>query len=75
MDSVLREQIQEAVVDASVHESATYEEALGALHESDLPAIAVLDDAGDVVGMFGAKEALKGLFPSYLEELRHSAFI
>lgn len=75
MDSMLREQIQDAIIDASVSDTATYEEALKVLHESGLPAIAVLGDEGAVVGLFGAKEVLRGLFPGYLDELKHSAFI
>ena len=75
MDALLREQIEDAIIDASVPESATFQDALTALHDSNLPAIAVLGDDGKVVGLFGAKEVLRGLFPVYLDELKHSAFI
>ena len=75
MDALLREQIQDAIIDASVRDSATFEDALKLLHDSGLPAIAVLSEDGGVVGLFGAKEVLRGLFPGYLDELKHSAFI
>ncbi len=75
MDAMLRERIQDAIIEASVPETATYEEALKILHDTGLQAIAVLAEDGSVSGLFGAKEVLKGLFPVYLDELKHSAFI
>ena len=75
MHEMLEARLREALVNASVRESATFEDAVRVLNESTLPAIAVLTDDGAVAGLFGAKELIRGLFPVYLEELRHSASI
>ena len=72
---MLEDRMREALVDAAVCETATFSEAAEQLHQSGLPAIAVLDDNRMVSGLFGAKELIRGLFPVYLEELRHSASI
>ncbi len=36
--------------------------------------IAVLDEGGGVIGLFGGEQLLRGLFPKYLEDLHHTAF-
>jgi CBS domain-containing protein len=38
-------------------------------------AIAVVDDAERVLGLFTDDDLLRGLFPEYLSELRHTAFL
>jgi CBS-domain-containing membrane protein len=61
-------------VDAAVPRSATFREAAHVLCASGLSAIAVLDEHRRVVGLFTEDDFLAGLFPSYLAELRHTAF-
>lgn len=63
-----------ALVEASVEESATFEDAARALSASRLSALAVLKD-GKVVGLFTDEELLLGVSPRYLDELRHTAFL
>jgi predicted transcriptional regulator len=59
---------------ASVSIGATAEEAAQLLYRSGLGAIAVLD--GDAVrGMFTEDDLLRAMFPRYLEELEHTAFL
>jgi CBS domain-containing protein len=50
-------------------------EALGALVESGLPAIPVLDDAGRLHGIFGEREFITALFPGYLDQLGYAGFV
>lgn len=59
----------------SVRDTATFGEAAAALRESGLPAIAVVDADSHVVGLFTDVDLLRGLFPSYLGDLRHTSFI
>jgi CBS domain-containing protein len=63
-----------ALVQASVPATATFGDAARALSEHRLPAIAVVED-GRVVGLFTDVDLLRGLFPAYLGELRHTAFL
>ena len=63
------------LVDASVPESATLAEASSALFAAEIPALAVLDDAGRVVGVFSESDLLRAVFPRYLGDLRHTAFL
>jgi CBS domain-containing protein len=60
---------------ASVTDAATFGEASRALSASKLAAIAVVDGAGRVTGVFTQDAQLRGLFPGYLVELRHTAFL
>ncbi len=62
------------LVDASVPQGATYEEAARVLAASEAPTVAVLDEERKVVGLFGIEQALRGCMPSYLLEIRHTAF-
>ena len=64
-----------ALVPAAVRSSATFGEAARELSESRLAAIAVLGDGDVVVGLFTEEDLLRGLFPPYLGELRHTAFL
>ena len=62
------------LVRASVPESATFADAVSALFDARVPALAVL--AGDrVVGVISEIDVLRGVFPPYLAELRHTAFL
>ncbi|MGI9111203.1 MAG: CBS domain-containing protein [Gaiellaceae bacterium] len=63
------------LVPASVPESATFREAATALRESGLPAIAVVNADRRVVGLFTDVDLLRGLFPAYLKDLHHTAFL
>lgn len=60
---------------ASVPRSATFLEASRELAAHEVAAIAVLDEDRRVVGLFTDDDVLKGLFPKYLSELRHTAFL
>ena len=62
------------LVPASVARSATFLEAAEALTRHSVPTIAVVDDEDGVVGLFGGEDLLRGLFPGYLADLRHTAF-
>jgi CBS domain-containing protein len=59
---------------ASVPRSASFLEAAEELVSHPVTTIAVLDEDGRVVGLFGDADLLRGLFPRYLAELRHTAF-
>lgn len=59
----------------SIASNATFREAARALRESGLPAIAVVDADERVVGLFSDVDLLRGLFPAYLDELRHTSFV
>jgi CBS domain-containing protein len=63
-----------ALVQASVPATASFGEAATALSESGLAAIAVLDGER-VVGLFTDLDVLRGTFPAYLGDLRHTAFL
>jgi CBS domain-containing protein len=63
------------LVDASVRHDATFRDAARELAGSGLSAIAVLDADGRVQGVFTQDAVLRGLFPGYLGELRHTAFL
>lgn len=62
------------LVPASVPREATYGDAAKALASSGQTGIAIVDDAGKVLGLFGPEQALRGCLPGYLGELRHTAF-
>jgi CBS domain-containing protein len=64
-----------ALTDASVLETASLAEGVAALFETRVPAIAVLDDARRVLGILSEREVLRAVFPGYLAEIRHSAFL
>jgi CBS domain-containing protein len=51
------------------------EPAVRKLLDSGLPALPVVDDRERYVGIFGEREFVGALFPGYLKELRHSAFL
>lgn len=62
------------LVPASVPESATFADAVAALFEAQVPALAVLD-SDRVVGVISELDVLRAVFPPYLAELRHTAFL
>lgn len=63
------------LVDASVRDSAPLAEAAAELFASKVPALAVLDEAGRVSGVFSEEDLLRAVFPGYLAEVRHTAFM
>lgn len=63
------------LVDASIPATATFAEAVDALSATRSPALAVLDEAGHVLGVFSEGDLLRAVFPGYLSELRHTAFL
>jgi CBS domain-containing protein len=63
------------LVQASVPEDATFAEAVARLFEAQVPALAVLGSDGRLVGVLSERDVLRAVFPSYLAELRHTAFL
>lgn len=64
-----------ALTDTSVPETATLAEAVAELFEARVPAIAVIDANKRVLGVFSERDVLGAVFPGYLSEIRHSAFL
>jgi len=64
-----------SLTDASAPETATLAEAVAELFEARVPAIAVLDDARRVLGILSERDVLRAVFPGYLAEIRHTAFL
>ena len=50
-------------------------EAVRAVLDSGLPGLPVVDDRGGYRGIFGEREFITAVFPGYLDELRHAAFV
>ena len=63
------------LTDASVPESAELAEAVAELFAARVPAIAVLDAERRVLGILSERDVLRAVFPGYLAEIRHSAFL
>jgi CBS-domain-containing membrane protein len=63
------------LVRASVLGTATFLEAARALFGTGISAIAVLDAEQCVTGLFTDDDLLRGLFPGYLGDLHHTAFL
>jgi CBS-domain-containing membrane protein len=59
----------------SVQANTGFLEAARALLTAHTSAIAVVDDVERVIGLFTDDDLLRGLFPNYLSELRHTAFL
>lgn len=51
------------------------EQALSTLLGSGLPALPVVDEQETLAGIFGEREFIEALFPGYLGQLRHTAFL
>jgi CBS domain-containing protein len=67
-------ELRELAVDASVPKGASFSEAARVLAEAGTCAVAVLDGER-VVGLLTTDDVLQGIFPRYLSELDHTAFI
>lgn len=63
------------LTDASVPESAELAEAVAELFAARAPAIAVLDAERRVLGILSERDVLRAVFPGYLAEIRHTAFL
>lgn len=63
------------LVPVSVRSDAPFLEAARSLLAAHTSALAVVDDHDHVMGMFTDDDLLRGLFPRYLDELRHTAFL
>jgi CBS domain-containing protein len=63
------------LTDASVQESAALAEAVAELFEARVPAVAVLDADDRVLGILSERDVLRAVFPGYLAEIRHTAFL
>ncbi len=63
------------LVDAAVGPQATFAEAANLLVSAAVEMIAVVDDDRGVIGLFGSEEVVRGLFPRYLVDLHHTAFV
>jgi CBS domain-containing protein len=50
-------------------------EAVAQLATSGLPALIVTDDEGRFSGIFGEREFIGAIFPGYLKEMKHAAFV
>ncbi len=51
------------------------ESAVGRLLDCALPALPVIDDRERLAGIFGEREFIEAVFPGYLGQLRHTAFV
>lgn len=51
------------------------EPAVRRLIETDLPALPVVDEHERFRGIFGEREFMQALFPGYVQQLRHAAFV
>jgi CBS domain-containing protein len=51
------------------------EDAVRSILDSGLPALPVVDDQGELAGIFGEREFMTALFPGYVRELRFAGFV
>ena len=64
-----------ALINTSVPETATLGEAVAALFAAQVPAPAVVDADDRVIGIFAESDLLRAVFPGYLAEVKHTAFL
>jgi CBS-domain-containing membrane protein len=58
-----------------IAENATVQAALPVLLFSRLPALPVVNDKEQFVGIFGEREFITALFPGYVGSLKHAGFV
>jgi CBS domain-containing protein len=58
-----------------LHAGDDVETAVRAVLESGMPALAVVDEHERFAGIFGEREFMSALFPGYLSQLRHAAYL
>ena len=63
------------LVQASVRKDVTFGEAVEQLFDARVPALAVLQEDGRLLGIVSEVDVLRAVFPGYLAELRHTAFV
>lgn len=63
------------LVDASVRQTATFAEAGAQLFDAQVPALAILAEDGRLVGVLSEVDMLRAVFPGYLADLDHTAFV
>ena len=66
---------QTTLVHAAVRDTAAFPEAADELFNHGVSAVAVVDAEERVVGLFTDDDLLRGLFPGYVADLRHTAFL
>ena len=60
---------------APLHAADTVEQAVRTLLASGLPALPVVGADERYAGIFGEREVMAALFPGYLSQLKHAAFV
>jgi CBS domain-containing protein len=58
-----------------LREDTSVEEAVGAIVDSGLPALPVVNAQGKLAGIFGEREFMAAVFPGYVRELRFAGFV
>jgi CBS domain-containing protein len=58
-----------------LHAGDTVEAAVRTVLESGMPALAAVDERERFAGIFGEREFMSALFPGYLSQLRHAAYL
>lgn len=58
-----------------LHQDTAVGEALGPLLEAKLPALPVVGNDDRYAGIFGEREFITALFPGYVKNLGHAAFV
>jgi CBS domain-containing protein len=58
-----------------LHADELIESAVRRLLDCALPALPVVDGEEHLVGIFGEREFIEAVFPGYLNQLRHTAFV
>ena len=59
----------------TLHTDEAIESAIHRLLACDLPALPVVDADGRYAGIFGEREFMEAVFPGYLKQLKHAAFL
>jgi CBS domain-containing protein len=58
-----------------LREDDSVEQAVESILDSGLPALPVIDDKGQLAGIFGEREFMAALFPGYVRELKFAGFV
>jgi CBS domain-containing protein len=58
-----------------LREDDSVEQAVQSILDSGLPALPVIDDKGQLAGIFGEREFMAALFPGYVRELKFAGFV
>jgi CBS domain-containing protein len=71
------QRLSELVLDTPplLHVDDTIDAAVRRVLASDEPALPVVDERERYAGIFGEREFMEALFPGYLKQLRHAAFV